>query len=119
MARHTKKVGVVGKYGTRYGASLRKQVKKIEISQHARYTCMFCGKTAMKRNAVGIWNCKACKKTVAGGAWSIRLKPFVSEQGSRLKLLVAVQRSVWFQFSPGNGNTMVELTFSGGVRQPV
>lgn len=44
MGRHTKKVGVVGKYGTRYGASLRKQVKKIEISQHAKYTCMFCGK---------------------------------------------------------------------------
>jgi hypothetical protein len=31
----TKKAGVVGKYGTRYGASLRKVVKKMEISQHA------------------------------------------------------------------------------------
>ncbi len=44
MAKRTKKVGIVGKYGVRYGASLRKQVKKIEISQHAKYTCMFCGK---------------------------------------------------------------------------
>lgn len=44
MARHTKKVGVVGKYGTRYGASLRKVAKKIEISQRAKYTCIFCGK---------------------------------------------------------------------------
>ena len=44
MARHTKKVGVVGKYGTRYGASLRKVAKKIEISQRAKYTCVFCGK---------------------------------------------------------------------------
>ena len=34
----------MGKYGTRYGASLRKMVKKIEISQHAKYTCSFCGK---------------------------------------------------------------------------
>lgn len=52
MGRHTKKVGVVGKYGTRYGASLRKQVKKIEISQHAKYTCMFCGKVrACRRDA--------------------------------------------------------------------
>jgi hypothetical protein len=33
--RSTKKAGVVGKYGTRYGASLRKVVKKMEISQHA------------------------------------------------------------------------------------
>ena len=44
MSKRTKKVGVVGKYGTRYGAALRKQIKKIEISQHAKYTCMFCGK---------------------------------------------------------------------------
>ena len=34
--RRTKKVGIVGKYGTRFGASLRKIVKKIEISQHAK-----------------------------------------------------------------------------------
>uniref|UniRef100_A0A8C9P6J7 60S ribosomal protein L37a n=1 Tax=Spermophilus dauricus TaxID=99837 RepID=A0A8C9P6J7_SPEDA len=51
MAKRTKKVGIVGKYGTRYGASLRKMVKKIEISQHAKYTCSFCGKTKMKRRA--------------------------------------------------------------------
>lgn len=44
QAKRTKKVGIVGKYGTRYGASLRKQVKKIEITQHATYTCQFCGK---------------------------------------------------------------------------
>lgn len=35
---------MVGKYGTRYGASLRKMVKKIEITQHAKYNCYFCGK---------------------------------------------------------------------------
>ena len=28
MAKRTKKAGIVGKYGTRYGASLRKVVKK-------------------------------------------------------------------------------------------
>jgi hypothetical protein len=36
MGKRTKKVGICGKYGTRYGASLRKIVKKIEISQHAK-----------------------------------------------------------------------------------
>jgi large subunit ribosomal protein L37Ae len=44
MGKRTQKVGIVGKYGTRYGASLRKQVKVTEITQHARYTCQFCGK---------------------------------------------------------------------------
>merc|ERR1711997_981490 len=57
MAKRTKKVGVVGKYGTRYGASLRKTVKKMEITQHSKYICTFCGKENMKRQAVGIWKC--------------------------------------------------------------
>eukprot|EP00954_Amorphochlora_amoebiformis_P020230 1337936-Amorphochlora_amoeboformis.AAC.1 len=30
----------------------------MEISQHATYTCQFCGKDTMKRVAVGIWCCK-------------------------------------------------------------
>nr|ODN87850.1 60S ribosomal protein L43 [Cryptococcus depauperatus CBS 7841] len=68
--KRTKKVGVTGKYGTRYGASLRKTVKKMEITQHARYSCPSCGKVAVKRTAVGIWNCKACNKSYAGGAYT-------------------------------------------------
>merc|ERR1712137_1375056 len=71
MVKRTKKVGIVGKYGTRYGASLRKQVKKMEITQHSRYACTFCGKDAVKRTAVGIWNCRACRKVTAGGAWTL------------------------------------------------
>jgi len=55
----------------RYGASLRKQVKKMEITQHAKYVCTFCGKTTVKRHSVGIWNCKSCHKTVAGGAYTV------------------------------------------------
>jgi large subunit ribosomal protein L37Ae len=65
-------VGVVGKYGTRYGSSLRKQVKKIEVTQHGKYTCQFCGKDAVRRQAVGIWNCGSCRKTISGGAWVVR-----------------------------------------------
>lgn len=48
QAKRTKKVGIVGKYGTRYGASLRKMVKKIEVTQHSKYTCTFCGKVSIK-----------------------------------------------------------------------
>ena len=70
MAKRTKKQGIVGKYGTRYGASLRKVVKKTEISQHSRYLCDFCGKFTVKRKAVGIWGCSACKRVIAGGAFS-------------------------------------------------
>ncbi|PWN23574.1 hypothetical protein BCV69DRAFT_279504 [Microstroma glucosiphilum] len=65
------KVGITGKYGTRYGSSLRRSVKKIEISQHSKYTCTFCGKDSVKRTNVGIWECKSCKKVIAGGAWAL------------------------------------------------
>jgi large subunit ribosomal protein L37Ae len=70
MGKRTKKVGIIGKYGTRYGASLRKRVKKIEIEQHSKYTCNFCGKDSVKRTVVGIWSCSRCGKTIAGGAWT-------------------------------------------------
>ncbi|KAJ2083250.1 60S ribosomal protein L43 [Coemansia sp. RSA 988] len=71
MAKRTRKVGITGKYGTRYGASLRKVVKKIEITQHNRYDCTFCGKHSVKRSAVGIWKCHGCRRTMAGGAWTV------------------------------------------------
>merc|ERR1712128_271422 len=72
MAKRTKKVGITGKYGTRYGASLRKTVKKMEISQHSKYPCTFCGKDKMRRQATGIWFCsdKNCRIQVAGGAYT-------------------------------------------------
>mmetsp|Transcript_37221 Transcript_37221/g.64309 ORF Transcript_37221/g.64309 Transcript_37221/m.64309 type:complete len:97 (-) Transcript_37221:37-327(-) len=73
MSKHTKKVGITGKYGTRYGASLRKIVKKYEIQQRSRYGCSFCGKTSVGRLAGGIWKCKSktCGKTIAGGCWTL------------------------------------------------
>ena len=44
MAKRTKKVGIVGKYGTRYGSAIRKILKKFELQQHAKYLCPVCGK---------------------------------------------------------------------------
>ena len=44
MAKRTKKVGIVGKYGTRYGGAIRKILKKFELQQHSRYVCPACGK---------------------------------------------------------------------------
>ncbi|KAJ1652957.1 60S ribosomal protein L43 [Dispira simplex] len=92
MAKRTAKVGIVGKYGTRYGASLRKQVKKMEITQHSKYQCTFCGKNSVKRQAVGIWQCRGCKKTMAGGAWTLSTSTANSVRSSvrRLRELMEV-----------------------------
>ena len=69
MPKRTKKVGITGRYGTRYGASLRKIAKKHDESSKASYTCPFCGKDNVRRKAVGIWTCNGCRKTMSGGAW--------------------------------------------------
>ena len=68
MERRTAKVGITGKYGTRYGQKLRKQVKAIEILQRKKTICPFCGKTAIKRAAAGIWKCRGRIQKYSGGA---------------------------------------------------
>ena len=59
----------MGKYGTRYGASLRKTVKKTEISQHAKNTCSFCDKTKKEMSCghLVLW---FLHENIAGGAWT-------------------------------------------------
>lgn len=56
----------------------------MEITQHAKYTCTFCGKTTVRRNATGIWDCKSCKRTVAGGAYTVSCvhPPSLAKPGS-------------------------------------
>lgn len=86
QTKRTKKAGIVGKYGTRYGASLRKQIKKMEVSQHAKYFCEFCGKYAVKRKAVGIWGCKDCGKVKAGGAYTLNTASAVTVRSTIRRL---------------------------------
>ncbi|KAA8515816.1 hypothetical protein F0562_018573 [Nyssa sinensis] len=72
--------------GTRYGASLRKQIKKMEVSQHSKYFCEFCGKYAVKRKAVGIWGCKDCGKVKAGGAYTLNTASAVTVRSTIRRL---------------------------------
>lgn len=71
MSKRTQKMGVMGRYGARYGANPRKRAKKLEISTKARHFCTFCGKFGFRRRAVGIWRCGGCDKTQAGGAYTL------------------------------------------------
>jgi hypothetical protein len=78
QSKRTKKVGIVGKYGTRYGASLRKQIKKMEVSQHSKYFCQFCGKVRSQQQQLQL--------LVVDGQASIRAQ----QQNARLPASVAV-----------------------------
>eukprot|EP00243_Klebsormidium_subtile_P008115 TRINITY_DN3753_c0_g2_i1.p2 TRINITY_DN3753_c0_g2~~TRINITY_DN3753_c0_g2_i1.p2 ORF type:complete len:109 (-),score=24.41 TRINITY_DN3753_c0_g2_i1:304-630(-) len=86
MTKRTKKAGIVGKYGTRYGASLRKQIKKMEISQHSKYFSEFSGTFSFKRVAVGIWHCNKSGKTKAGGAYTLNTASAVTVRSTIRRL---------------------------------
>lgn len=66
----TKKVGITGKFGIRYGKRVRERVLKIE-AQKSRI-CPNCFKPTLRRVAAGVWVCKKCKLKFAGKAYKPR-----------------------------------------------
>jgi len=69
MAKRTKKVGSAGRYQARYGVKSRMRVRDAEILQRVKHKCPKCGQTKVKRSGTGIWKCKKCGNTFAGGAY--------------------------------------------------
>lgn len=55
----------------RYGASIRKRYNKIKKEKSSLYKCEMCGKTTVKRIGTGIWRCRHCNTTYAGGAYAM------------------------------------------------
>ena len=61
----TKLVSASGRFGVRYGVSVRRRIADIEAKQRQKQLCIFCGGIA-KRLSKGIWLCKRCGKKFAG-----------------------------------------------------
>ncbi len=70
MTRRTKKIGVAGRYGPRYGVRTRKQIATVIRSKGKAYECPSCRHKAVRRVASGIWECRKCNLKFAGGAYS-------------------------------------------------
>ena len=66
---NTKKVGTAGRFGSRYGIGIRKKLLKIESKQERNYQCPFCGFKKVGRKAAGLYVCRKCQATFAGGAY--------------------------------------------------
>lgn len=65
-----KNAGSAGRFGPRYGNTLRKKVSEIEAHSRAKHSCPFCGKAnKVKRQAYGIWACSSCEKVFVGKAY--------------------------------------------------
>ncbi|MHA1679855.1 MAG: 50S ribosomal protein L37Ae [Promethearchaeota archaeon] len=67
----TKKVGITGRFGPRYGTLVRYRVKKIESYKTEPIKCPRCQTKAIKRVSVGLWTCKKCGVRFTGGAYNI------------------------------------------------
>ena len=61
----TKKVGITGKFGARYGLNIRRRILKVE--ERKSYKCPYCNKEQLKRLDSSIWECQSCKIKFAGG----------------------------------------------------
>ena len=66
----TKKVGPTRGLGPRYGATVRKRYIKVITELKRPHKCPNCGFVRVKRESVGIWKCKKCSFTYAGGAYT-------------------------------------------------
>ena len=80
MAKGTKKVGITGKYGPRYGVKIRKQIKSVSRHRARPQRCPECQADSVKRVASGIWLCRHCKLKFAASAYSIRTRSYKREE---------------------------------------
>lgn len=65
----TKKVGSAGRYGARYGRTIRQKVAKVEKIQKRKHKCPYCNYSKVTRVSSGIWKCKKCGAKFAGKAY--------------------------------------------------
>ena len=65
----TKKVGITGKYGVRYGKTIRDQVIAASRTQKAWHKCSYCLRFSVRRVSAGIWECRKCGHKFAGKAY--------------------------------------------------
>ena len=68
MAR-TKKVGITGRFGARYGRKAKRSVRNIEENMKKAHVCPKCDRPYVKRQSAGIWKCKKCGNVFTGGAY--------------------------------------------------
>lgn len=69
MAKRTKKAKSVGRFGARYGVRIRRRVREVEARQKVDHACPSCGAIRVSRTDTGIWSCRKCAYTFAGGAY--------------------------------------------------
>lgn len=71
-------------FGTKYGFHLRRRATEVLIKRKSKYNCPSCERGIVLRSGVGIWYCRKCDYTFAGGAYAPFTK--VGQTASRLSV---------------------------------
>ena len=69
MPSKSKKSKSAGRFGSRYGRSVRVKLTKVEDKQRKKQKCPFCKKPGVKRLSKGIWKCSKCNKKFASNIY--------------------------------------------------
>ncbi len=69
MATKLNRSNSAGRFGARYGRSIREKLSKLETKQRIKQKCPFCKKLGVKRLSKGIWQCSKCNKKFASNTY--------------------------------------------------
>ena len=64
-------LGSAKRFGARYGRKTKLKFSKVETEQRKLHKCPYCSKVAVKRVAMGIWQCRKCNSKFTGKAYSV------------------------------------------------
>lgn len=69
MPSKLKKTKSAGRFGARYGKTVKARLVNVEVKQRKKQKCPFCQKLCAKRLSKGIWHCKKCGKKFASDTY--------------------------------------------------
>jgi len=71
MTKKTVKVGPTGRFGPRYGVTVRRRIREVEVELKRWHSCPKCKSSSVKRLATGIWVCRRCGAKIASSAYTL------------------------------------------------
>jgi len=71
MTKKTVKVGSTGRFGPRYGVTVRRRIREVEVDLKRWHQCPKCKAKSVKRLATGIWVCRRCGAKIASSAYTL------------------------------------------------
>lgn len=87
-------LGSAKRFGARYGRKTKLKFSKVETEQRKLHKCPYCSKIAVKRVAMGIWQCRKCDAKFTGKAYSITKKIITKEAEEMPEEPVIVQEEM-------------------------